>query len=1230
MGSRRHPSGLLRVTRYLGTAAAVVAGTIVAFAVAGRSLPNGLPLGVIVLGIVLGSLQALTALGLVLLYRSSRIINLAQAEIGGLAAATAVVLVVGKGLPYFVAMPLGLVVAGLTGLIIDATVVRRLFTAPRLIVTVATIGLAQVLGAAEIELPHLFTHLHPFTTFHAPFTVTVRVGPIVFGADDLMAVVVAGLALAGLWWFLVRSDVGVAIRAAADSQERAALLGIPVRRLSRITWVVAAVLSGAGAMLSAPILGANVGVTAGPVALLVPLAGMEHMPRAVLAAIGLSILQQAVFWSYPRSSVVDLGLFLFILAALLLQRRRAGREDETEMGAFVAIHQARPLTAALAAAPEVRWARWASIATLGLVAGALVLRLSGSQLIVTSYIAIYGIVAISLVLLTGWAGQISLGQFAFLAVGAAATGALYVNAGVDLFVALLAATLVGAIAAVLIGTPALRLPGLLLAVVTLAFAVPVSTWLINPENFPALTPQTIPRPELFGWLALSSPRTFAGVCLVCVAGVWALMANLRRSRTGRAIIAVRDNERAAASYGVDPTRTRLLAFGISGALCGFAGGLYAMALKGIGFAGFDPAESIVAFTMVVVGGIGSLGTALLGAAYVYGAQDLLTGAAQLLATGAGLLVLLMFVPGGLGAIAGGIRDRSLRWVAARHGIEFEAPAAGFDDRVPTGPAEPPMDTEDRVLRVSTVDAGYGPVQVLFGASIDVRRGEILALLGTNGAGKSTLLRVIAGVLPARAGRVELDGDDVRAEDASRRAAAGIALMPGGRAVFPSLTVEENLRLGGWLHRSHPQEAGAALAEVLDLFPILGERSSTRAGLLSGGQQQMLGLALAMLSRPQLLLIDELSLGLAPAVVSQLLEAVREINRRGVSVVIVEQSLNVAASIADRAVFLERGNIRFSGLTRELIERDDLARAVFLAPGAPTRPDRRPSGHHPVEPHAAEPRPPALAVDSLRIAFGGIVALDGVSLTVAPGGILGIIGSNGAGKTTLLDACSGFVPARDGTVSLGGRDVTGLTPAARAVRGLGRSFQGARLFPTLTVTETLALALERHLDVREPLASALALGAARRSEAEAHARVDELLDHFQLGRYRNAFISELSTGTRRIVELACAMAHAPGVLLLDEPSSGLAQRETESLGAVLDEVRRDLGAALVLVEHDIPLVCGVADELICLHLGTILAAGRPGDVIEDPAVISSYLGTDDAAIRRSSRRRRPAVAARRSP
>jgi branched-chain amino acid transport system ATP-binding protein len=241
-------------------------------------------------------------------------------------------------------------------------------------------------------------------------------------------------------------------------------------------------------------------------------------------------------------------------------------------------------------------------------------------------------------------------------------------------------------------------------------------------------------------------------------------------------------------------------------------------------------------------------------------------------------------------------------------------------------------------------------------------------------------------------------------------------------------------------------------------------------------------------------------------------------------------------------------------------------------------------------------------------FGGVTAVDGVDLSVATGEIVGLLGHNGAGKTTLFDIVSGFLPPDCGRVVLDGVDVTAAPPHHRAIAGLGRSFQEARLYPSLTVAEAVALSLERHLTNRDPVAAALRLPASTDAEAAAAQRVDELLERLGLEHYRSMLCGELSTGTRRVVELACVLAHDPAVILLDEPSAGLAQRETEALAPLLRSVQQAAGCAMVVIEHDVGLLSSLCDRLVALEAGRVIASGRPEEVLHNEAVVASYLGT----------------------
>jgi len=260
----------------------------------------------------------------------------------------------------------------------------------------------------------------------------------------------------------------------------------------------------------------------------------------------------------------------------------------------------------------------------------------------------------------------------------------------------------------------------------------------------------------------------------------------------------------------------------------------------------------------------------------------------------------------------------------------------------------------------------------------------------------------------------------------------------------------------------------------------------------------------------------------------------------------------------------------------------------------------------------------LEAAAVSVAFGGIHALSEVDIAVHEGEILGVIGPNGAGKTTLFDVLSGFVAPTRGRVRLGGYDVTPLAPDVRARMGLGRSFQDARIFGSLTVAENLAQALERHLPIRDHAAAALGLPALRRQEDDVAWAVDDLIELMGLAAFRDKFVSELSTGSRRVVDIAMAIAHDPAVLILDEPSSGIAQRETEALGPLLRQIRDETGCALLVIEHDMPLITAVSDRMVALDQGRVIATGTPQEVLESPLVVASYLGTDRSAIERSGR------------
>ena len=560
-------------------------------------------------------------------------------------------------------------------------------------------------------------------------------------------------------------------------------------------------------------------------------------------------------------------------------------------------------------------------------------------------------------------------------------------------------------------------------------------------------------------------------------------------------------------------------------------------------------------------------------------------------------------------------------LAVLSGLIFMAAANSFggDIRSAIAAAAARLESEEsrrarqnKILVCRSLDVAIDEVQILFDVDLDIREGEVVALVGTNGAGKSTLLRAICGLQRATNGAIFFDGRDITYLDTHETAEQGIVYMPGGQGVFPLMSVRDNLTTAGYMTKGDLQ---AEIEKVLDFFPRLRERLDAQAGTMSGGEQQMLALGQAFLMRPRVLMIDELSLGLAPAVVEQLLEAIRGMRDEGITVLLVEQSLNVALTIADRAVFMEKGAIAFDGPTEELLARPDLVRSVFMGGtgsggsvvGARHRPSTLDEGNERL-----------LNCEGLSVAFGGLQVLDDVSIHVGAGEVVGIIGPNGAGKTTLFDLLSGYTAADAGTVHLDELDITNLAPDARARLGLGRAFQSARLFPPLTVRENIAVALEKRA-VKSPLMGALWLPSVRRSERKLMTRVDGYIELLGLGAYADKFVRELSTGTRRAVEVACQMAAEPKVLLLDEPSSGLAQAETEALGPALLRIVRETGCGMLVIEHDLPLISGISDRLIAMELGRVVTTGTPAEVTTDPRVLASYLSASADVIERSGSR-----------
>jgi len=932
-------------------------------------------------GAIDGLLIGVLAVGIVLIQRATKVINFAVANMGLVGSGLQADLVLDYHLPFLAALPVSLAAGTAFGLLADRIVIRRLFYAPRVIVLVATIGIAQLAETVAALLPKVSDPAASYPVISSG--VWQLSGTVQVSGSQVAIAVAAPLIALTLSLLLNRTVLGKAVLASADNPHLARLNGISPKTVSAAVWAGAGLVSSVCLIL---VCGENQQVdqlsAVGPETLTTALAAavlgrMASFRVALLAGIALGVLRDVIQFNWLSQGGLTDALFLVLVLVAVFYTRNAG---QGEAGSFSFAPSVRPIPRRLR---EIWWARNIERITLAALAVAavfvpLLVTLPSRQLLYTIILA-YAICAVSVTILTGWAGQLSLGQMAFAGIGAL-TAALLARGTSLAFgstvlvihalpfpVSVAIAALVTAALAALLGLGALRVRGLLLAVSTFAFGVACESYLYARPFFmdsPQASTASFPVTTLFG-LNVSSQRSYYYVVLGVLVGVLILAGRLRRSGIGRVTIGVRENPDAAAAYTVGAARAKLRAFALAGGIAGLGGALLAGALQTVpyGSAYFLPDDSLSLVALAVIGGLSSVSGPIIGALWVVGLPAFFPGndAVPLLTSSLGLLVMLLYFPGGFVQVGYSARDALLSWADKRLGPAVPATSGAAPPALLTATVREPLPAGQPALTASQALVRFGGVTAVDRVSLEVRPGEVVGLIGANGAGKSTLMNAIGGYLRAQ-GKVTLLGRDVSGLPAHHRSAAGLGRTFQAATLFPDLTVTEAVQIAleargrtGLLSTALylPRSVGgertkrAAAADLIG-FLGLGRYADSLISDLSTGTRRIVELAGLLALDARVLCLDEPTAGLAQRETEAFGPLITEIRRElGASMLVIEHDMPLIMSISDRVYCLEAGRVIAEG-TPAAVRADPaviasylgtderaIARSGTAAPAAPT-------------------------------------------------------------------------------------------------------------------------------------------------------------------------------------------------------------------------------------------------------------------------------------------------------